>query len=67
MTTPQQPFLGGELRVITVGLDLFWQELTRLGVPCLHVDWRPPAGGDPKMAAILARLAGLGDGPDAAE
>jgi hypothetical protein len=22
----------------------------------VHVDWRPPAGGDPRLAALLAAL-----------
>src|SRR5512145_2009592 len=43
-------------RVVNVGLSLFADELTRLGVPVVHVDWRPPAGGDPALAARLARL-----------
>jgi hypothetical protein len=43
-------------RVVNVGLPLFAQELTRLGVPVVHVDWRPPAGGDSALAARLAQL-----------
>ena len=31
-------------------------ELARLGVPVVSVDWRPPAGGDPRLGALLARL-----------
>jgi len=43
-------------RVIALGLDIFPAELARLGVPVAAVDWRPPAGGDPHLAALLARL-----------
>ena len=43
-------------QVVNVGLPLFADELTLLGVPVVHVDWRPPAGGDPALAARLARL-----------
>jgi len=43
-------------RVITLGLEIFPAELARLGVPVAAVDWRPPAGGDPRLAALLARL-----------
>ena len=43
-------------RVVNVGLELFADTLTRLGVPVARVDWRPPAGGDPRLAALLARL-----------
>jgi hypothetical protein len=47
---------GGTLRVINVGLDLFAETLDGLGVPVAAVDWRPPAGGDPRLAAALERL-----------
>lgn len=47
---------GDGPRVVNVGLDLFAAELARRGVPVAHVDWRPPAGGDPRLTALLARL-----------
>jgi hypothetical protein len=43
-------------RVVNVGLDLFADALAQLRVPVVGVDWRPPAGGDAKLAALLARL-----------
>ncbi len=46
-----------EIRVINLGLEAFAQELERLGVPVIHVAWSPPAGGDPRKAALLAALA----------
>jgi len=46
-----------EIRVINLGLAAFAQELERLGVPVVHVQWSPPAGGDAKKAALLAALA----------
>ena len=46
----------GPPRVINVGLPLFAEELARLGVPVMAVDWRPPAGGDPRLASLLATL-----------
>lgn len=49
--------LGAEIRVINVGLESFAIELDRLGVAVIHVDWAPPAGGDPRRAALLALLA----------
>lgn len=42
--------------VINLGLDVFALELSAAGVPVVHVDWRPPASGDPRLAALLARL-----------
>ena len=48
--------LGGDTRVITLGLELFALTCAAAGVPVVHVDWRPPAGGDPQLAELLARL-----------
>jgi Protein of unknown function (DUF1116) len=47
----------GPPRVINVGLPGFADELESLGVPVTRVAWAPPAGGDPELAALLARLA----------
>jgi hypothetical protein len=43
-------------RVINIGLEGFARDLAGLGVPVAHVDWRPPAQGDPHLAALLSRL-----------
>ena len=48
--------LGGPLRVVTAGVDLFADALTAQGVPVTRVDWRPPGGGDAALAPLLARL-----------
>jgi hypothetical protein len=48
--------LGGELRVINLGLESFAETLEGLGVPVLHVQWTPPAGGDPERARLLSLL-----------
>ena len=51
-----ESLLGRPLSVINIGLDVFALELRAAGVPVIHVDWRPPAGGDPRLIALLARL-----------
>ncbi len=51
-----ESLLGRPLRVINLGLEVFALELAAAGVPVVHVDWRPPAGGDPRLAALLAEL-----------
>jgi FdrA protein len=43
-------------RVINVGLEMFAEQYAARGVPVVHVDWRPPAGGDVRLARLLARL-----------
>ena len=48
--------LSEPLVVISLGVELFADELRAAGVPVVHVDWRPPAGGDMRLAALLATL-----------
>ncbi len=43
-------------RVINLGLELFASQLRACAVPVIHVDWRPPAGGDTRLASLLERL-----------
>jgi len=44
------------LKVINIGLEGFAVELAQQGVDVIHVDWAPPAGGNPKLADLLSRL-----------
>ncbi|MCZ6873990.1 MAG: hypothetical protein O7G88_10750, partial [bacterium] len=43
-------------KVINLGLEQFATQLETSGVPVLHVDWRPPAAGDRRLAEMLERL-----------
>ncbi len=43
-------------QVINIGIEGFALDLARLGVPVVHVDWRPPAYGDLRLAELLSRL-----------
>jgi FdrA protein len=54
--TPSQRLLTDDVKVVNVGLESFVGDLRDCGVAVTHVDWSPPAGGDPKMAALLAKL-----------
>jgi len=42
--------------VINVGLEAFAAAVRDQGSDAVQVDWRPPAGGDERLAAILARM-----------
>lgn len=53
---PPPKALTEPLSVINVGVELFAENLAADGVPVVHVDWRPPAGGDPRLADLLARM-----------
>jgi FdrA protein len=44
------------LAAINVGLESFYESLISQGAQALHVDWRPPAGGNEKLASILAGM-----------
>ncbi len=44
------------IRVINIGLEGFAEDLQAAGVEVVQLDWRPPASGNAKMAALLAGL-----------
>lgn len=46
----------GTVVAINVGLERFADSLRAQGAEALHLDWRPPAGGDERLQAILARM-----------
>jgi FdrA protein len=48
--------LKSPLAAINVGLESFYDSLISQGAQAVHVEWRPPAGGNEKMAALLARM-----------
>jgi len=49
-------FLKNEPRVVNIGLEAFARELEHRSVPVVHVEWSPPAGGDPELLALLEKL-----------
>jgi FdrA protein len=51
-------FFAEPLRVINIGLEVFAEDFEAAGVEVVHVDWRPPSGGNPQLAALLASLEG---------
>ena len=50
------PLLDAEIKVVNLGLESFAAELEAAGVAVVHVDWAPPAGGDPELADLLSKL-----------
>jgi len=53
--------------VVNVGLKLFADAVRAQGAPVVEVDWRIPAGGDPRLVGALTRAHGeLAAGIDAA-
>ena len=56
MDDSRRDLLQAGPRVVNVGLADFAASLRTQGVPVVQVDWRPPAGGDPEMIALLDKL-----------
>jgi FdrA protein len=48
--------LAQPLSAINVGLESFYESLIAQGAQAVHVEWRPPAGGNEKLAALLAKM-----------
>ncbi len=46
------------LAAINVGLESFYDSLLAQGAQAVQVEWKPPAGGNEKLAAILSRMKG---------
>jgi FdrA protein len=51
LATLKQP-----LAAINVGLETFAQGLREQGAQVIQVDWRPPAGGNERLMAVLRRM-----------
>ena len=49
----QQP-----MAAVNVGLESFAESLVAQGAEAIQVDWRPPAGGNERLMAILERMKG---------
>ena len=48
--------LAAPVVAINLGLESFAASLADQGARAIHVDWRPPAGGDDRLMAILERM-----------
>jgi FdrA protein len=66
---PEAPLGGPEVpletvhapvAVVNIGIESFQASLAAQGAQVVQVDWRPPAGGNEKLAGLLARMKGRG-------
>jgi len=48
--------IDGPLAAVNVGLESFYDSLVTQGAQAVQVEWKPPAGGNEKLASILARM-----------
>lgn len=47
---------GKKLSVVNFGIESFYQDLRSQNIDAVHVDWKPIAGGDKKIAGYLRKL-----------
>ena len=50
------PLFTQSIAVANIGIETFEEALSHQKADFVHVDWRPPAGGNVKLAEILQRL-----------
>jgi len=59
-TEPPSPVqltdLEGPPAAVNVGLEAFHESLLAQGARSIHVEWKPPAGGNERLAALLDKL-----------
>jgi hypothetical protein len=48
--------LTEKLKVVNIGISTFANDLRSQNVEVVHVDWKPPAGGDIDMLKLLEKL-----------
>ena len=47
------PLFGSPLKVINIGLELFFTAVSEQGAESAQVDWQPPAAGDQHLTKLL--------------
>lgn len=50
--------IQGSMAAVNIGLESFHASLVAQGASSVQVDWQPPAGGNERLAGILARMKG---------
>lgn len=51
-----QELFGKNLAVINDGIRIFYEDMKNQNVKVTHVDFKPPAGGNKKLASLLSKL-----------
>ncbi|KKL56168.1 hypothetical protein LCGC14_2057830 [marine sediment metagenome] len=52
----KEKLFNKELKVINIGIEMFAIDLEKQDVDVIHVNWRPPAGGDLEILKLLEKL-----------
>ncbi len=56
MMSKVQELFGSPLKAVNLGTENFFHDLLDQGVLAVHVDWTPPAGGNPELMRALSLL-----------
>jgi hypothetical protein len=54
--TEKKNILNEKLKVVNIGISTFADDLRSQNVEVIHVDWKPPAGGDVELLKLLEKL-----------
>jgi len=52
----EKSILSERLKVVSIGISTFADDLRSQDVEVVSVDWKPPAGGDVEMSRLLEKL-----------
>lgn len=52
----EKTILTEKLMAVNIGVSTFADDLRSQDVEVVHVDWKPPAGGDVEMLRLLEKL-----------
>lgn len=56
MANQVNKLFSSQLAVANMGLEVFADACADQQTPCVHVEWKPAAGGDQQMMELLAKL-----------
>lgn len=42
-----------KIQIVNFGIQSFYNDNKKQGVPSVHVDWKPVAGGNKELASLL--------------
>ena len=54
--TAVDKLLASPVTAINLGVEDFAENLEAQGAQVIHLNWTPPAGGDPEIIAILDKI-----------
>lgn len=56
MTSKLNKLLSNGPRIINIGLITFFEATQIQGITSVHIQWEPPAQGDPELIKLLDKL-----------